>query len=93
MNDNDHERSEVPRLVLHVLCWGERERQEEGRERGEGVKEGERERERGEESAEAGVHLTATPRPEQPSASVVAFKGNKKPCSYCHKRNVYLMAI
>ena len=42
MSDNDHERSEVPRLVLHVLCGGERE---EERERGEGVREGERERE------------------------------------------------
>ena len=55
MSDNDHERSEVPRLVLHVLCGGEREEEGE-RERGEGVREGERERERrerGRESAEA----------------------------------------
>ena len=63
MSDNDHERSEVPRLVLHVLCWGERERERERErkrecERGEVVREGaregeRRERERGRESAEA----------------------------------------
>ena len=57
MSDNDHELSEVPRLVLHVLCGGEREEEgERERERGEGVREGERERERrerGRESAEA----------------------------------------
>ena len=47
-SDNDHERSEVPRLVLHVLCGGERE------EEGERERERERERrERGRESAEA----------------------------------------
>ena len=45
MSDNDHERSEVPRLVLHVLCGGEREEEgERERERrgGKGGREGER---------------------------------------------------
>ena len=45
MSDNDHERSEVPRLVLHVLCGGEREEDGE-RETGKRVREVERERER-----------------------------------------------
>ena len=48
MGDNDHERSDVHRLVVHVLFWGERERGRGERER-RGVKggsEGER-RERG----------------------------------------------
>ena len=45
MSDNDHERSEVPRLVLHVLCWGERGGEKEGEGERAREREGERERE------------------------------------------------
>ena len=56
MSDNDHERSEVPRLVLHVLCGREREEEGEGEREARGYG-----RERGREKGERGVERVQKP--------------------------------
>ena len=73
MSDNDHERSELPRLVLYVLCLVDSYEKGRERQKGEGVKEGEKGRERGGESAKTGVYIIMSDRPHARSLHKVSL--------------------